>query len=188
MDPVIIRDVKETDVKRILEIYSYYVKNTAITFECEVPMLSEFRTRAENIVKRYPYLVAEVDGTVMGYAYASAFNERGAYNWSAELSVYLDRTSQKHGLGRRLYEALEDRLREMGILNLYVCIAYPRTEDEYLTKNSAEFHEHMGFKTVGRFHECGYKFGRWYNMIWMEKMIGSHQTDEPPVRFLNRKL
>ena len=75
----------------------------------------------------------------------------------------------------------------MGIQNLYACIAYPITEDEYLTKNSADFHSHMGFKPAGEFHECGYKFGRWYNMIWMEKIIGSHRQDQPPVKFLNNK-
>lgn len=185
MRSVIVRDVTEKDVKRVLEIYSFYIENTAISFECEVPSLSEFRARVENIIKRYPYIVAELDGTVMGYAYAGAFNERSAYDHSAELSIYLDKTARKSGLGRKLYEELEHRLSEMGILNLYACIAYPQTDDEYLTKNSAEFHSHMGFKTVGEFHQCGYKFGRWYDMIWMEKMIGRHQPEQPSVKFLN---
>ena len=77
-----------------------------------------------------------------------------------------------------LYEALEKELKKMGILNLYACIGYPATEDEYLTKNSAEFHEHLGFTKVGEFHKCGYKFGRWYDMIWMEKIIGSHFVNQ----------
>ena len=80
----------------------------------------------------------------------------------------------KRGLGKKLYFALEEALKEMGILNLYACIGYPIEEDQYLTKNSAEFHEHLGYTTVGRFHKCGYKFNCWYDMIWMEKIIGSH--------------
>jgi phosphoglycolate phosphatase-like HAD superfamily hydrolase len=73
-----------------------------------------------------------------------------------------------------LYEALEKEMKERGYLNLYACIAYPEVEDEYLTKNSAKFHAHLGYELVGKFHKCGYKFGRWYNMIWMEKIIGEH--------------
>ena len=69
----------------------------------------------------------------------------------------------------------------MGILNMYACIGYPDNEDEYLTKNSAEFHSHIGFVQVGEFHKCGYKFGRWYNMIWMEKIIGEHKKDQAPI-------
>ena len=73
----------------------------------------------------------------------------------------------------------------MGILNLYACIGYPQEEDEYLTRNSAQFHEHLGFKLIGTFTKCGYKFGRWYNMIWMEKMIGEHKAEQEPVRAYN---
>ena len=84
-------------------------------------------------------------------------------------------------MGRVLYEALADRLKAMGILNLYACIGYPQVEDEYLTKNSAQFHEHLGFTLAGTFHNCGYKFGRWYDMIWMEKIIGEHRPDQPDI-------
>ena len=72
----------------------------------------------------------------------------------------------------------------MGILNLYACIGYPDVEDEYLNKNSAEFHAHLGYSKVGEFHKCGYKFDCWYNMIWMEKIIGAHQKCQLTVRFL----
>ena len=75
----------------------------------------------------------------------------------------------------------------MGIVNLYACIGYTDKEDEYLTKNSAQFHEHLGFVTVGRFHQCGYKFGRWYDMIWMEKIIGEHCTQQKTVQFHERQ-
>ena len=73
-----------------------------------------------------------------------------------------------------LIAKLEKEMKERGFLNLYACIAYPEVEDEYLTKNSARFHEHLGYELVGKFHKCGYKFGRWYHMIWMEKIIGEH--------------
>lgn len=99
------------------------------------------------------------------------------------MSIYIDHNAQKSGLGRRLYEALEARLRDMGLLNLYACIAYPVVEDEYLTRNSAEFHAHLGFSKVGEFHRCGCKFGRWYDMIWMEKIIGEHPNNPPYVKF-----
>lgn len=176
MSTVIVRDADIQDAERILEIYAFYVEHTAITFEYDTPALSEFQNRMDHTMKRYPYLVAEKEGKIQGYAYAGAFVGRAAYGWSCETTVYLDHTVQKCGLGRILYEALEERLRGMGILNLYACIGYPEADDEYLNKNSAQFHAHMGFSKVGEFHKCGYKFGRWYHMIWMEKIIGEHRT------------
>ena len=173
---IMIRDVRTSDAERLLEIYDYYVKNTAITFDYETPSLEAFVRRMEHTMETYPYLVIEKDGCIKGYAYAGVFKDRAAYDWSCEMTIYLDHDAQKQGLGRMLYEALEARLKEMGILNLYACIGYPEVEDEYLTKNSAAFHEHLGFVKVGEFHECGYKFGRWYNMIWMERMIGEHRS------------
>ena len=181
---IVIRNARLDDVRRLLEIYAYYVEHTAITFEYDVPSFTEFQRRMENIKKKYPYLVIEQDGVIHGYAYAGSFVGRAAYDWSCELTIYLSHTARKCGLGRKLYEALEGELRAMGILNLYACIGYPVTEDEYLTKNSAEFHAHLGFSKVGEFNRCGYKFGRWYNMIWMEKMIGEHLDEQPPVKFL----
>lgn len=86
------------------------------------------------------------------------------------------------GLGRQLYKALEQRLAQMGVLNLYACIGWPEAEDEYLTRNSAQFHEHLGFTLAGTFRRCGYKFGRWYDMVWMEKILGEHRPDQPPVQ------
>lgn len=184
METMTIRDAGMKDAGRILEIYAHYVKNTAITFEYEVPTMDEFQKRIQRTLAHYPYLVIQQGGGIKGYAYAGPFVGRAAYDWSCETTVYLDRTSQKCGLGRKIYEALEDKLREMGILNLYACIGYPEHEDEYLTKNSADFHAHLGFTQVGEFHNCGYKFGRWYHMIWMEKVIGEHRAEQPPVKFL----
>ena len=181
MSEVVIRDAKIEDAERILEIYAYYVENTAISFEYEVPGLAEFQNRMEKIMKRYPYLVLEQDGRIRGYAYAGAFVGRAAYDWSCELTIYLDPAAKKCGFGRKLYEALEEALRKMGILNLYACIGYPEAEDEYLDYNSAQFHAHLGFQKAGEFHKCGLKFGRWYHMIWMEKIIGKHVESQPKV-------
>ena len=169
-----IRSATAEDTARLLAIYSYYVEKTAISFECDVPSLAEFTNRIVNTLQKFPYLVLEEEGIVQGYAYAGPFKERAAYDRSCELSIYLACDAKGRGYGRKLYEALEIELRTKGILNLYACIGDPITEDEYLTKNSEQFHQHLGFVQVGEFHKCGYKFGRWYNMIWMEKMIGEH--------------
>lgn len=176
-----IREADISDAERILEIYDYYVRNTAITFEYETPSITEFQERMKNTMKKYPYLVILRDGHIAGYAYAGAFHGRAAYDWSCELTIYLEHGAQKCGLGGKLYEALEKELYKMGILNLYACIGYPEKNDEYLTTNSADFHAHLGFEKVGEFHKCGYKFDRWYNMIWMEKVIGNYEEKQPAI-------
>jgi L-amino acid N-acyltransferase YncA len=175
MGTVNIRSANIRDAERLQEIYAYYVEHTAISFEYDVPTIGEFKSRMENTLRKYPYLVLEADGVIQGYAYAGAFVGRAAYDRSCEVTIYLDRSATKRGFGRMLYEALENALKSMGILNLYACIGDPVVEDEYLNRNSEQFHQHLGFTRVGEFHKCGYKFGRWYNMIWMEKIIGEHQ-------------
>lgn len=177
-----IREAKISDAADILNIYSYYTKHTAISFEHEVPTLEEFHARMKKTMKKYPYFVALRNENIVGYAYAGPFVGRAAYDWSAELTIYLALEEQKKGTGKKLYQALEKALFEMGILNLYACIGVPETDDEYLTMNSADFHEHLGFTKVGEFYKCGYKFHRWYHMIWMEKIIGKHEQYQPPVR------
>ena len=167
-----IRSAAPADAARLLEIYSWYVENTAISFECMTPSPAEFGDRIRGTLERFPYFVLEENGVIQGYAYAGPFHSRAAYSHCCELSIYLDRNARGRGYGRKLYEALEASLREMGFLNLYACIGDPITEDEYLTHNSEQFHQHMGFVKIGTFHRCGRKFDRWYNMIYMEKMIG----------------
>lgn len=176
MSEVEIRIASLRDAKALLHIYEYYVKNTAISFEYEVPTIEEFKRRMTNTLKKYPYLTAVKDNEILGYAYAGPFVGRAAYDWSAELTIYLAPKKRKQGIGKKLYKALEEALAESGIQNLYACIGYPEVPDEYLTKNSAEFHEHLGYTKAGQFHKCGYKFGRWYDMIWMEKLIGDHRA------------
>ena len=177
MNKSMIRTARIEDAEELLNIYAYYVKNTAITFEYDVPALAEFQRRMSHTLKKYPYLVIEKEHKILGYAYAGTFKDRAAYDWSVEVTIYLHTDAKRNGYGKLLYDALEGELKSKGILNLYACIAYPVTEDEYLTKNSAQFHEHLGYELVGEFHKCGYKFGRWYNMIWMEKIIGEHKNE-----------
>lgn len=170
-----IRPVSLADAERLAEIFAYYVRSTVVAFEYEPLTAEEFRARIRRTTERYPYLVAEEDGRVLGYAYAGPFVGRAAYARSCELTIYLDPDARGRGLGRALYTALEERLRDMGMLNLYACIGDPVADDDpYLTRDSERFHARMGFVKVGTFRKCGYKFGRWYNMIWMEKCIGAH--------------
>ena len=179
---IIIRTASDQDAPKLLEIYEYYVKNTAITFEFKVPTLEEFEKRITTTLQNYPYLVAEADGEIAGYAYAGRFRTRAAYDWSVETSIYLSGKYQRLGLGRMLYEKLEDILCKQNVINLYAGVADPVEEDEYLTRNSEQFHEAMGYKTVARFQKSGSKFGRWYNLIIMEKIIEEHCC--PPKAFI----
>lgn len=175
-----IRVATPQDAEVLLAIYAPYVTDTAITFEYEVPSLTEFRERIRHTLERYPYLVMEQDGEILGYAYAGPFKERAAYDWAVETTIYVKQGMKKQGIGRKLYQVLEDTLIRQNILNLNACIGYPTVEDEYLTRNSMEFHQHLGYRLVGQFYQCGYKFGRWYDMVWMEKLVGEHGVE--PVR------
>ena len=169
-----LREACADDASRLLEIYAPYIEHTAITFEYEVPSVEEFKQRIVNTLTMYPYIVALQNDRIVGYAYASAFHVRSAYAYNVEMSIYVDINERHKHIGRFLYEALEGCLRKQGFLNVNACIAAPREKDPYLDDNSIRFHEHLGYQLVGRFHECGYKFGRWYDMVWMEKMLGEH--------------
>ena len=170
-----VREVQIQDAETLLAIYAPYVEHTAITFEYDVPTVDEFRQRIKDVSKRYPWLVALDDRRIVGYAYASAFKERAAYQWAVETSIYVDRNERGKGIGRLLHESLEEALKRQGILNMNACIAYTEHEDEYLSLSSVRFHEHLGYTKVAHFHQCGRKFDRWYDTIWMEKLIGEHK-------------
>lgn len=174
-----LRAATPDDAAALLAIYAPYVTDTAITFEYDIPSEEEFRGRIEHTLETYPYIVAESDGVIVGYAYAGPFKERAAYDWAVETTVYVDRAKKRGGVGTALYEALEKALAAQGILNVEACIGYPENgvDDEYLTCDSPKFHEYMGYRLVGEFRRCGYKFGRWYDMIWMEKFLGEHPDD-----------
>lgn len=167
-----IRPATVEDAEKILQIYSYYVTDTAISFEYDVPTVEEFSGRIRNTLQKYPYLVAEEDGKIIGYTYAGVFKARAAYNHCVEITVYVQKDHKKSGIGKKLYAALTEALAKQGIKNIYACVAVCDVEDEYLTNNSLHFHEHMGFKVCGKFHRCGIKFGNEYDMVWLEKFIG----------------
>lgn len=177
----VIRIARPQDAPALLEIYAPYVEKTAVSFEYDVPSVEEFRARIEDTLRKYPYLVAEADGKLLGYAYTHAFVGRAAYDHSAETTIYLREDMRGMGLGKRLYKALEDISAAQNIYNLNACIGYPEAEDAHLTMDSIRFHSHMGYRLVGRFHKCGYKFGTWYDMAWMEKIIREHPKNPEPV-------
>ena len=181
MEEIRLRPVRPEDGAALLAIYAPYVEKTAITFEYDVPTVEEFCRRIEKIRKTYPYIVLEQGGQLLGYAYAGPFKERAAYDWAAEVTIYLGENCRGRGLGPVLYTVLEKLCAAQHILNLYACIGYPETPDKYLTDNSARFHAHLGYRLVGEFRQCGYKFGRWYHMVWMEKLLGQHKTPMEPL-------
>lgn len=166
-----IRNANLADAEKLLAIYAPYVENTAISFEYDVPTLEDFRSRIENTLKKYPYLVAEENGEIVGYCYAGQFHTRRAYRISAELSIYIEQSHRKQGIGRALYDEMESRLKEMGVRNLYAGTAYIDTEDEHLTHDSLHFHEKMGFTECAHHNRCGEKFGTLYDLVYMEKII-----------------
>lgn len=164
-----IRIANVKDAKDLLHIYEYYVKNTSITFEYDTPTIEEFKSRISTTLIKYPYIVAEENGKIYGYAYASAFKSRRAYDWSVETSIYVQAGKGSHGVGTLLYNELERLLKLQNIINVNACITYPN-------EKSQEFHEKFGYKKVAHFTKCGYKFGQWHDMIWMEKFINEHNA------------
>ncbi len=180
MDNITIRLARPEDAAALADIYAYYVLNTAITYEYKVPSVEEFAGRISRVLEKYPYLIAQRGDEVLGYAYAGTFIARSAADWDVEVSVYIKNSAKGLGLGRRLYGALENILREQGIVNLAAAIAAPNgDEDEYLTRNSLDFHRRMGYEFVGEFKKNGHKFGRWYNLVWMEKHLSEHLPEQP---------
>ncbi|MGI5935704.1 MAG: GNAT family N-acetyltransferase [Oscillospiraceae bacterium] len=178
-----IERVTASDAAELLAIYEPYVRDTAISFEYEVPTLEEFQSRIINISSKYPYIKAVDNGEILGYAHANTFKNRKAYDWAVETTIYVKQGRHGMGIGKSLYNALEKSLKNMGILNMNACIAVPAKEDEHLTDASYRFHKGMGFTLVGRFHNIGYKFNTWYDMIWMEKPLGEHNAFPPEIKF-----
>lgn len=178
-----IRTADIEDAAALLQIYKPYIEETAITFETEVPSLEDFTQRIAKTLQRYPWIVIEEEGKILGYAYTSAFKGRAAYDWSAETSIYVAMDQKGKGLGRKLYEELEKVSKRQGIENLYACIAYPIGEDPYLDTSSVSFHEHLGFAKKAHFEKCAYKFSRWYDMVWYGIDLGDHEIPQPFVPF-----
>lgn len=172
---ITLRSVLVSDAPALLNIYAPYVLETPITFEYEVPSVKEFEERILKITQNYPYLAAEAEGRILGYAYASSFKERAAYNWSAEVSVYVDKSFLHLGIGTLLYTELEQCLKQQNVCNSCACIAYPNPE-------SIGFHQAFGYKMAAHFTKSGYKFDTWYDMVWMEKILCPHKV--PPNPFI----
>lgn len=166
-----IREVRLEDAAKLVEIYTYYVQNTAVSFEYAVPTVEEFKDRISHIIEKYPYLVCEVNNRIVGYAYASAYSVRDAYAWTVATSIYLDKNYRRQGIGSVLYEELENRLREQGIVNMLAGVAYCEKEDEYLSHDSFKFHSKMGYSKVAHFEAIGKKFDIWYDLLWMQKKL-----------------
>ena len=159
-----IRMATEKDVPQILEIYAPYIMTSTATFEYDVPCRKEFMHRFDSITAQFPWIVWEEDGRILGYAYASAPYTRAAYSWCAEPSIYLRPEAQGRGSGRKLYAALEWILDKQGYQVLYALITAENT-------GSIAFHEKQGYAYKVEFPNCGYKFGRWLGVLWLEKQL-----------------
>lgn len=161
------------DAPALVGIYGQYI-HTPITFEYELPSPREFQDRITHTLAGYPYLVWEEDGVPVGYAYAHRFKERAAYQWGAELSVYVAQGHTSRGVGRRLYGALLDLLRLQGVRTVYGVVTVPNAKSEGL-------HRSLGFQDGGICHNTGYVAGAWRDVQTFEKAIGSFDPEPAPI-------
>jgi L-amino acid N-acyltransferase YncA len=159
-----IRACEGKDTPEICEIYNYYIANTVITFEENPLSLADMSARIEAYTELYPWLVCEVEGVVVGYAYATKWKERAAYKNSLEVTVYLEHTQGEKGYGKALYSVLFESLKEIGCHVLLGGIALPN-------EASIGLHEYFGFKKVAHFPEVGFKLGRWVDVGYWQKII-----------------
>jgi phosphinothricin acetyltransferase len=159
-----LREATEDDAAAIAGIYAPYCLSTPITFEIEAPTLDVIRERVAKVLPQYPWLIAEVDGRVVGYAYASRHHERAAYRWGADVGIYLEGASRRRGIGRALYTALLTLIESQGYYTAYAGITLPNDA-------SIGLHQAMGFTPVGVYHNAGFKLGAWHDVMWMEKAL-----------------
>ena len=173
MKEITLRTATPADAGAIRAIYAPNVEQRAVSFEEVTPSVEEFEQRiSATLIKGFPYFVAECDGKIVGYTYAGAFHPRSAYRHSVETTVYVADGCHHQGIGRILVGALEAALRQKGYRNCYAIIAYPCTaSDPHLTTDSVLFHERMGYTTVAHLHHCGKKFGRLYDVVYMEHIL-----------------
>lgn len=167
-----IRLAQQEDAKALLAIYAQYI-DTSITFEDELPSESEFARRIREISAEYPYLVWEEDGKILGYAYGHRQRERAAYQWNAELSIYLDKTVTGKGIGTKLYTTLMELLKLQGVCNVYAIVVIPN-------EASAALHKRLGFQLTGTFNATGFKLGEWWGTWWFEKHLLSREVAPAP--------
>lgn len=179
MDQPLIRMATLDDAIRLLEIYEPYILNTAVTFEYETVPLNVFQNRMSKIMEQYPWLVYELNGVIVGYAYACPFHERAAFAWDCECSVYVDSTYHGIGIASALYSKLFELIKMQGFYNVYALITTSNV-------SSIRFHEKWGFKIDGNHERCGYKFGKWYGLTYMSKAIGDYNV--PPKKIMKPLL
>ncbi|MBM3417233.1 MAG: N-acetyltransferase family protein [Bacteroidetes bacterium] len=176
MAPVI-RLAAADDAKGILDIYVPYIQNTSFTFETELPSVAAFGERIEDYLQSWPWLVYEINGILAGYAYASRYRERTAYQWSVECSVYVHNDFQRMGVAQALYAALFEILKRQGFRNVYAVINLPN-------EKSVAFHENFGFKYFATYEQVGFKLGKWKNVGWWRLTLNAFDDDPaPPVLF-----
>lgn len=161
------------DAEMMLDIYAPYIENTTITFETEVPSIGSFRHRVEAYLQKFPWLVAEQDGVVIGYAYASAYRDREAYQWSCECSVYMHEQFKGTGVAAQLYKAVFQILTFQGFRNVYAVIGVPNERSE-------KFHARCGFEHFALYKDVGSKFGKWYDVGWWKLQLNSYDLQPPP--------
>lgn len=166
-----IRPATAADAEALLAIYRPYVENTTVSFELEVPGVAEFAARIEKAISAWAWLLAELEGRPLGYAYGSAHRPRPAYAWSVETSVYIHSDYQRRGIARALYRALLTALAAKEFASAYAGIALPN-------EASVGFHHSMGFGMIGVFPKVGRKFDRWHDVAWMYRpLTGSGKDD-----------
>lgn len=170
MSKVVIRLVTPKDGEALLNIYKWYIENTAITFETEVPTVEAFEQRIANTLARFPWLVCEVDGVTAGYAYASKHRERAAYQWSADLSIYVDEKYHRRHIAKALYQVLEEILRLQGYYTVFAGVTTPNPKSE-------AFHAAYGFDTIGVFENVGYKLGQWRGVKWFKYTLTDYAKE-----------
>ncbi len=173
MSKIEIRIATPKDGEALLNIYKGYIENTAITFETEVPFVEAFSKRIENTLPHFPWLVCEVDGVVAGYAYASKHGERAAYQWSADLSIYVNEKYHRKHIAQALYWALEETLKLQGYYTVFAGVTTPNPKSE-------AFHTAYGFDIVGVFENVGYKLGEWRGVKWFRYTLTDYQKEPAP--------
>ena len=172
-----IRPVTPGDSVRILDIYSYYILNSTISFEEEVPSAEEFQRRIEEISSQYPFIVAASGVEITGYAYATKFRNRRAYRWATEVALYVDVRHQQKGIGKKLLGALLDILQKLWYYTAYAVITLPN-------EPSTKLFESFGFKNTVSLKQVGYKHGKWCDVDIMEKILRERdETPEEPLAF-----
>lgn len=159
-----IRTINKSDISAITAIYNYYIENTTITFEENCLTEKEMAIRVEQISLQFPFLVAETEGMIIGYAYATKWKERSAYRFSAETTVYLQMNQRGNGVGSMLLSALIIRLKELKLHTLIAGIALPN-------QASIALHEKFGFVKVACFKEVGYKFKKWVDVEYLQLIL-----------------